>query len=262
VGSSARPPPPRRARTPRAAAEPCGAWRRLKCDPRDAGAATSASTPEAATHRAARRVVMTTLPAPRATWAYRWASRAFPTSSSTTTTSRASPSSVALEASRGGDEGARRRGMGGEMRRAKSLRNDVHHANGVVWGPVYRSAAHDHQHRRHRRGVAAAASTTSGSDAPAAAARVAANDDEPESYLDVASRPSRFEESAWGPKDLSSILLAAMRIQVRSIQTCFTHCPVSTFDRIPFQLTDELFLYGMALSGRTAIRTRRADTRG
>jgi hypothetical protein len=53
-----------------------------------------------------------------------------------------------------------------------------------------------------------------------------------------------------------------MRIQVRSIQTCFTHRPVSTFDRIPFQLTDELFLYGMALSGCTAIRTRRADTRG
>ena len=50
--------------------------------------------------------------------------------------------------------------------------------------------------------------------------------------------------------------------QARSIQKFFTHRPVSTFDRIPFQLTDELFLYGMALSGRTAIRTRRADTRG
>ena len=29
--------------------------------------------------------------------------------------------------------------MGGETRRAKSLRIGVHHANGVVWGPVYRT---------------------------------------------------------------------------------------------------------------------------
>eukprot|EP00982_Pelagococcus_subviridis_P015244 31386-Pelagococcus_subviridis.AAC.9 len=29
--------------------------------------------------------------------------------------------------------------MGGEKRRAKSLRNGVHHADGVVWGPVYRT---------------------------------------------------------------------------------------------------------------------------
>jgi hypothetical protein len=36
--------------------------------------------------------------------------------------------------------------------------------------------------------------------------------------------------------------------QVRSIQKFFTHSSVSTFDRVPFQLTDELFLYGMALS--------------
>ena len=35
--------------------------------------------------------------------------------------------------------------------------------------------------------------------------------------------------------------------QVRSIQKFFTHRPVSTFDRVPFQLTGELFLYGMAL---------------
>eukprot|EP00982_Pelagococcus_subviridis_P014697 31349-Pelagococcus_subviridis.AAC.14 len=28
------------------------------------------------------------------------------------------------------------RGVGGEMRRTKSLRNGVHHADGVVWGPV------------------------------------------------------------------------------------------------------------------------------
>ena len=35
--------------------------------------------------------------------------------------------------------------------------------------------------------------------------------------------------------------------QVRSIQKFFTHRPVLTFDRVFFQLTDELFLYGMAL---------------
>ena len=38
--------------------------------------------------------------------------------------------------------------------------------------------------------------------------------------------------------------------KVRSIQKCFTHRPVSTFDRVPFQLTDELVLYGMALRRR------------
>ena len=41
------------------------------------------------------------------------------------------------------------------------------------------------------------------------------------------------------------------RDQVRSIQRCFTHRPVSTLDRIPFQLTDELFLYGTTLSSWT-----------
>jgi hypothetical protein len=35
--------------------------------------------------------------------------------------------------------------------------------------------------------------------------------------------------------------------QVRSIQTNFTHRSVSTLDRSPFQLTDELFLYGTTL---------------
>jgi hypothetical protein len=33
------------------------------------------------------------------------------------------------------------------------------------------------------------------------------------------------------------------RFQVRSTQKFFTHRPVSTFDRVPFQLTGELFLY-------------------
>jgi hypothetical protein len=37
------------------------------------------------------------------------------------------------------------------------------------------------------------------------------------------------------------------RAQVRSIQKFFTHRSVSTFDRVSVQLTDELFLYGMAL---------------
>ena len=35
--------------------------------------------------------------------------------------------------------------------------------------------------------------------------------------------------------------------KVRPIQTFFTRRSVSTFDRVPFQLTGELFLYGMAL---------------
>ena len=42
----------------------------------------------------------------------------------------------------------------------------------------------------------------------------------------------------------------------RSIQTCFTHRPVSTFDRVSFQLTDELFLNVMALNSDTT-RCRR-----
>jgi hypothetical protein len=45
--------------------------------------------------------------------------------------------------------------------------------------------------------------------------------------------------------------------QVRSIQKFFTHCPVSTFDRMgPFQLTGEPFLYGMALRFGCTARTR------
>ena len=45
--------------------------------------------------------------------------------------------------------------------------------------------------------------------------------------------------------------IAAMAYKVRSIQTFFTHRPVSTLDRVPFQLTDELFLYGTTLRRRT-----------
>ena len=50
--------------------------------------------------------------------------------------------------------------------------------------------------------------------------------------------------------DANEQTVAALN-QVRSaLQTCFNHCPVSTFDRVgPFQLTDELFLNGTALSG-------------
>ena len=49
-------------------------------------------------------------------------------------------------------------------------------------------------------------------------------------------------------------------IQVRSIQKFFTHRSVSTFDRVPFQLTDELFLYGMALRASSSL-PRRSGTR-
>jgi isochorismate synthase/2-succinyl-5-enolpyruvyl-6-hydroxy-3-cyclohexene-1-carboxylate synthase/2-succinyl-6-hydroxy-2,4-cyclohexadiene-1-carboxylate synthase/O-succinylbenzoate synthase len=51
----------------------------------------------------------------------------------------------------------------------------------------------------------------------------------------------------WGLNDALTFGL-----QVRSIQKFFTHRPVSTFDRSPFQLTGELFLYGMALRSSTA----------
>ena len=44
--------------------------------------------------------------------------------------------------------------------------------------------------------------------------------------------------------------------QVRSIQKFFTHRPVSTFDRVPFQLTGELFLYGTTLRRPRVCRTR------
>jgi hypothetical protein len=45
--------------------------------------------------------------------------------------------------------------------------------------------------------------------------------------------------------------------QARSIQKFFTHIPVSTFDRSLFQLTGELFLYGMALTARRKNRFAR-----
>ena len=36
---------------------------------------------------------------------------------------------------------------------------------------------------------------------------------ERETYLEIASRPSRFQESQWGPEDVCVVLLEAMRIQ-------------------------------------------------
>ena len=45
---------------------------------------------------------------------------------------------------------------------------------------------------------------------------------------------------------------------MRFIQKSFTHRSVSTFDRFPFQLTDELFLYGTALRGLRGVDVRGA----
>jgi hypothetical protein len=59
--------------------------------------------------------------------------------------------------------------------------------------------------------------------------------------------------------------LNGLRLQVRSIQKFFTHRSVSTFDRVPFQLTGELFLYGMALRRprtRTAPSQRSSSASG
>ena len=47
--------------------------------------------------------------------------------------------------------------MGGEKRRAKSLRIGVHHANAVVWGPVYRTRLELFAERRLAVAAAAAA---------------------------------------------------------------------------------------------------------
>ena len=44
---------------------------------------------------------------------------------------------------KGVEGGDRKRGLGGEKHRAKSLRIGVHHANAVVWEPVYRTHLRD-----------------------------------------------------------------------------------------------------------------------
>ena len=49
-------------------------------------------------------------------------------------------------------------------------------------------------------------------------------------------------------------------VRVRSIQTFFTHLPLSTFDRIPFQLTGETF-FDIGISGPQASRARRFPRR-
>ena len=59
----------------------------------------------------------------------------------------------------------------------------------------------------HRRSTTSAASP---SDVPASPPEPETT---PESYLDVASRPSRFEESSWGPPEIAEVLLQSMRIQ-------------------------------------------------
>jgi hypothetical protein len=48
---------------------------------------------------------------------------------------------------------------------------------------------------------------------------------------------------------------------VRSIQKFFTHRPVSTFDRVSFQLTGELFLYGTTLPDGRSRSTTAAEAR-
>jgi hypothetical protein len=49
------------------------------------------------------------------------------------------------------------------------------------------------------------------------------------------------------PQPKKTARSCSLQAEVRSIQTFFTRPSVSTFDRVPFQLIDELFLYGMAL---------------
>ena len=50
--------------------------------------------------------------------------------------------------------------------------------------------------------------------------------------------------------------------QVRSIQKFFTHRPVSTIDRVPFQMTDELYLCGTTLRARRRTTARSTCRRG
>jgi len=82
----------------------------------------------------------------------------------------------------------------------------------------------------------------------AAAAGVKLSDAERAMTALAADTGAALEVSSEG--DLLYVFDAGFRSKVRSIQKFFTHRPVSTFDRAPFQLTGELFLYGMALSSR------------
>ena len=51
------------------------------------------------------------------------------------------------------------------------------------------------------------------------------------------------------------------KFEVRSIQKFFTHRPVSTFDRVPFQLTGKLFLYGTTLRETCGTKSRASGRR-
>jgi hypothetical protein len=82
--------------------------------------------------------------------------------------------------------------------------------------------------------------------------------------MDKDISPIDGEECAKTTKDGSHVAREYQSAnQVRSIQKFFTHCPVSTFDRVPFQLTGELFLYGTALRrcGTKKGTSRRSCTR-
>ena len=105
----------------------------------------------------------------------------------------------------------------------------------------------------------------------------------PERIASISSRGDAFATAGWAPErdegdeimTLSERLLRTFALKperkrkhfaskVRSIQTCFTHRPVSIFDRIPFQLTGEHFLYGTTLRARSlrgAPRRRPPPTR-
>jgi hypothetical protein len=65
-------------------------------------------------------------------------------------------------------------------------------------------------------------------------------------FFNTMGLPRQVQEKVMEVLDVDGVG-SLKRDQVRSIQRCFTHRPVSTLDRIPFQLTGELFLYGMAL---------------
>ena len=69
------------------------------------------------------------------------------------------------------------------------------------------------------------------------------------------------KDSRWIEVQAASRLCVQVN-KVRSIQKFFTHRSVSTFDRVYFQLTGELFLYGTALRGWCSRRwTSREGTR-
>ena len=57
-----------------------------------------------------------------------------------------------------------------------------------------------------------AAASSSASSASSSASSSSSQQEE-SSYLEAANRPSRFEESSWGPEEISEVLLQAMRIQ-------------------------------------------------